>query len=76
MDTLNLGHAWYPATEAGGQIRDGAWVAEATGLVNLSAWPTGGIVKLFENCCGAVDMRASVRGFYYLAVRFMPLRRP
>ena len=41
VDTLNLGHAWYPAIEAGGQIRDGAWVAEATGLVNLSAWPTG-----------------------------------
>ncbi|VBA31379.1 hypothetical protein LAUMK35_05003 [Mycobacterium pseudokansasii] len=41
VDTLNLGNAWYPAIEATGDIRDGAWVAEATGLVNLSAWPTG-----------------------------------
>ena len=41
VDTLNLGDGWYPAIEAGGDIRDGAWVAEATGLVNLSAWPNG-----------------------------------
>lgn len=43
--------AWSPAyqarkpraAETGVQIepRDGAWVAEATGLVNLSAWPAG-----------------------------------
>jgi len=38
-DTLNLGDGWYPAIDSDGQIRDGAWVAEATGLVNLSAWP-------------------------------------
>lgn len=30
---------WYPAIEADGTIRDGAWLAEATGLVDLSAWP-------------------------------------
>jgi hypothetical protein len=30
---------WYPAIEADGMIRDGAWLAEATGLVDLSAWP-------------------------------------
>jgi hypothetical protein len=24
-----------------GQIRDGAWVAELTGLINLTDWPTG-----------------------------------
>jgi hypothetical protein len=41
VDTLNLGQAWYPAIDTDGGIRDGAWVAEATGLVNLSAWPTG-----------------------------------
>jgi hypothetical protein len=41
VDTLNLGHGWYPAIETGGQVRDGAWVAEATNLVNLSTWPTG-----------------------------------
>jgi hypothetical protein len=30
---------WYPAIEADGTVRDGAWLAEATGLVDLSAWP-------------------------------------
>lgn len=39
VDTLNLGDAWYPAIDTDGGIRDGAWVAEATDLVNLSAWP-------------------------------------
>ena len=32
---------WMPAVETDGQIRDGAWVAEATGLVDLSNWPEG-----------------------------------
>jgi hypothetical protein len=32
---------WSPAVEADGAIRDGAWVAELTGLVDLSPWPTG-----------------------------------
>ena len=41
VDTLNLGDGWYPAIDAGGDLRDGAWVAEATSLVNLSAWPAG-----------------------------------
>ena len=41
VDTLNLGDGWYPAIDSGGEIRDGAWVAEATGLVNLSTWPAG-----------------------------------
>ena len=40
-DTLNLGHGWYPAIDTDGGIRDGAWVAEATALVDLSAWPAG-----------------------------------
>ena len=40
-EVLNAGGGWYPAIEADGDIRDGAWVAEATGLVDLSAWPTG-----------------------------------
>ena len=30
---------WYPAIEADGRIRDGAWLAEVTGLIDLSAWP-------------------------------------
>jgi hypothetical protein len=41
VDTLNLADGWYPAIDSDGQIRDGAWVAEATGLVNLSTWPAG-----------------------------------
>ena len=35
VDTLNLGDAWYPAIGTDGGIRDGAWVAKATGLVTL-----------------------------------------
>jgi hypothetical protein len=41
VDTLNRGDAWYPAIDTTGEIRDGAWVAEATDLVNVSAWPAG-----------------------------------
>ncbi|MGH3637017.1 MAG: IS1380 family transposase [Mycobacterium sp.] len=41
VDTLNLGNAWYPAIDTDGGIRDGAWIAEATDLVNLSSWPAG-----------------------------------
>ncbi len=41
VDTLNIGQCWYPAIDTHGGIRDGAWVAEATGLVNLSSWPPG-----------------------------------
>jgi hypothetical protein len=41
VDTLNLAEGWYQAIDAGGDIRDGAWVAEATHLVNLSTWPAG-----------------------------------
>ena len=41
MDTLNLGQGWYPAIDTDGGIRDGAWVAEATDLVNLASWPAG-----------------------------------
>ena len=41
VDTLNLAAAWYPAIDTDGGIRDGAWVAEATPLVNLASWPPG-----------------------------------
>ena len=41
VDTLNLGRCWYPAIDSAGGIRDGAWVAEATDLVNLDSWPPG-----------------------------------
>jgi hypothetical protein len=32
---------WEPAYDAGGQVRPGAWVAELTGLLDLSSWPQG-----------------------------------
>jgi Transposase DDE domain group 1 len=32
---------WEPAYDAGGQVRPGAWVAELTGLLDLSGWPAG-----------------------------------
>jgi hypothetical protein len=31
--------AWQPAYNADGQVREGAWVAEVTGLFDLSSWP-------------------------------------
>ena len=34
------GQCWHPAIEEEG-LRDGAWVAEATGMIDLSAWPEG-----------------------------------
>jgi hypothetical protein len=33
--------AWTPAVNQDGEPRDGAWVAELTGLVNLDSWPEG-----------------------------------
>ena len=33
--------AWTPAYDGDGQVRDGAWVAELTGLLDLSSWPKG-----------------------------------
>jgi len=41
VEVLNDAGSWYPAIESSGEIRDGAWVAEATGLVDLSSWPAG-----------------------------------
>ena len=32
---------WAPALDAHDETRDGAWVAELTGLLDLSGWPTG-----------------------------------
>jgi hypothetical protein len=32
---------WTPAYDAHDEIRDGAWVAELTGLLDLSGWPPG-----------------------------------
>ncbi|GAA3445744.1 IS1380 family transposase [Planomonospora venezuelensis] len=33
--------AWTPAYDADGQVRPGAWVAELTGLLELTGWPRG-----------------------------------
>ena len=33
--------AWTPAYDSDGQVRPGAWVAEITGMLDLSAWPKG-----------------------------------
>jgi hypothetical protein len=41
VEILNDTDAWYPAIDAGGGIRNGAWVAEATNLVDVSQWPPG-----------------------------------
>lgn len=46
MDTAALYHlipeqVWTPAYDNDGQIRDGADVAEFTGLMNLTGWPKG-----------------------------------
>ena len=32
---------WAPACDSDGQVREGAWVAEATGLLDLTGWPPG-----------------------------------
>jgi hypothetical protein len=33
--------AWTPANDSDGAVRDGAWVAELTGLLDLAGWPKG-----------------------------------
>jgi hypothetical protein len=33
--------SWTPAYDGGGQVRDGAWVADITGLLDLSSWSAG-----------------------------------
>ena len=35
------GASWTPAYDGNGQVRDGAWVADITGLPDLSSWPAG-----------------------------------
>jgi DDE family transposase len=37
----DLEERWVPAVEADGDPRAGAWVAEVTDLIDLSAWPSG-----------------------------------
>jgi len=33
--------AWTPAYDGDGRVRDGAWVADITGMLDLSSWPDG-----------------------------------
>ena len=33
--------SWTPAYDGDGQARDGAWIADITGLLDLSSWPAG-----------------------------------
>jgi hypothetical protein len=33
--------AWTPAYDGDGQVRNGAWVADITGLLDLDSWPAG-----------------------------------
>jgi hypothetical protein len=40
-EVLTTGDGWYPAIDSGGGIREGAWVGEATELVDLLKWPPG-----------------------------------
>ena len=35
------GRVWEPAYDASGEVRPGAWVAELTGLLDLTGWPAG-----------------------------------
>lgn len=39
LKVLDKAKAWQPAYDADGAIRDGAFVADATGLLNLEGWP-------------------------------------
>jgi hypothetical protein len=41
VEVLNTNDGWYPAIDSSGGLRDGAWVAEATALVEMSSWPAG-----------------------------------
>jgi hypothetical protein len=43
QDIVNLipDGCWHPAVEDGDELREGAWVAEATGMIGLSSWPEG-----------------------------------
>jgi hypothetical protein len=34
-------HVWTPASDTDGDIRDGAWVLDATGVLDLSGWAEG-----------------------------------
>ena len=33
--------AWTPAYDGDGEVREGAWVADITGMLDLDGWPAG-----------------------------------
>jgi hypothetical protein len=35
------GAAWTPAYDGDSEVRDGAWVADITGMLDMSSWPAG-----------------------------------
>ncbi|WP_067481120.1 IS1380 family transposase [Nocardia amamiensis] len=41
MDSYLTAADWTPAYDADGEVRDGAWLVEATGIAELSGWPPG-----------------------------------
>jgi hypothetical protein len=41
LGLLDKAKVWQPAYDGDGKIRDGAFVAEVTGLLNLTGWPDG-----------------------------------
>jgi DDE family transposase len=41
MDTHLTSRDWTPAYDADGEVRDGAWVVEVTGIAGLTGWPPG-----------------------------------
>ncbi len=43
VDNINLipEQGWTPAYDGDGRVRDGAWVTELTGMLDLQTWPPG-----------------------------------
>jgi len=41
LTLLDKAEVWQPAYDGDGKVRDGAFVAEVTGLLNLASWPAG-----------------------------------
>jgi hypothetical protein len=42
--------AWTPAYDSDSEVRDGAWVAEITGMLDLSSWRPGCGWSSARNC--------------------------
>ncbi|MGC4936254.1 transposase, partial [Gordonia sp. DT30] len=41
VEHLNATAGWMPAIDSDGEVREGAWIGEATDLVCLRSWPAG-----------------------------------